>query len=157
MARRFAAAAAAALLVAPSAGVKVDPPSAAALRGLVAAGRASHVGGAEAAACAAARAEHRPKQTDSLAEYKDEAQGCLTWCGQFKANCFAGCKDDCVGYLGAPPCAAFVMDTDGCKAPCDQLTDVHKCLVTVQHNSTETCHSKFGGIAVPASGCEYAA
>eukprot|EP00429_Kryptoperidinium_foliaceum_P048734 CAMPEP_0176119984 /NCGR_PEP_ID=MMETSP0120_2-20121206/60341_1 /TAXON_ID=160619 /ORGANISM="Kryptoperidinium foliaceum, Strain CCMP 1326" /LENGTH=155 /DNA_ID=CAMNT_0017454415 /DNA_START=55 /DNA_END=522 /DNA_ORIENTATION=- len=144
-----------ALTVAPSGALKVDaPPSAP--HGLVAAGRQAHSAETEEAACAVARTQHRPKKTDTLEEYKGEAQGCLTWCSQFKSNCFEGCKNDCIGYLGTPPCAAFVMDTNGCKAACDALTAGHACLVDVKHDNTETCHSKLSAVSVPSSGCEYA-
>mmetsp|Transcript_107823 Transcript_107823/g.310567 ORF Transcript_107823/g.310567 Transcript_107823/m.310567 type:complete len:162 (-) Transcript_107823:122-607(-) len=107
------------------------------------------------AACATGQAKHMPKTPKTLAEYKEEATGCLTWCSDLSDTCFAGCMSDCVGYLGEPPCVSFTLDSgDECKTACDELLACHGCLQTVLASNTETCHSMLIAAHVPASGCE---
>mmetsp|Transcript_7411 Transcript_7411/g.21819 ORF Transcript_7411/g.21819 Transcript_7411/m.21819 type:complete len:149 (+) Transcript_7411:66-512(+) len=100
--------------------------------------------------------QHRPsKVVRDLAEYKNQAQECLSWCGGYSSKCFKGCLNDCVGYLKAPPCASFVLSTDGCKPACDAMTPIYSCLKTVSAESTQDCHVKFGDAKVPESKCPF--
>lgn len=102
---------------------------------------------------------HMPSQVASLSEYKDEAQECLTWCGALSNSCFKGCLNTCTGYLKSPPCAAFVLDQNGCKAACDKLNTGFNCLLTVAADNTQSCHSVLLGVTVPTNppenSCKY--
>merc|ERR1712048_1268208 len=103
---------------------------------------------------ATSEAMHRPKKVTSLSEYKEEASGCLTWCGSLSGNCFRGCLSTCITHLKAPPCPGFVLDANKCKDTCDLLQEGYSCLETVDANSTQMCHAKLT-VTVPEDGCPY--
>mmetsp|Transcript_9432 Transcript_9432/g.24452 ORF Transcript_9432/g.24452 Transcript_9432/m.24452 type:complete len:150 (-) Transcript_9432:33-482(-) len=130
--------------------ISVQPAALAVPRGLVVASSSS------SRACGAASSQHRPPLSKSLADYKGNAEECLSWCGGYSSKCFRGCLNDCVGHLKAPPCPAFVLSTDGCKDACDRLTPIYGCLQTVDANSTQDCHVQFASATIPETGCPYA-
>mmetsp|Transcript_24232 Transcript_24232/g.53805 ORF Transcript_24232/g.53805 Transcript_24232/m.53805 type:complete len:153 (-) Transcript_24232:70-528(-) len=116
-----------------------------------------HAGGARlviinATTCGAA-SKHLPKRPDTLAEYKDEALGCLTWCGALGDSCFRGCLDPCLKSLKDPPCAGFVVDNTPCFKACNALKPGMDCLGTVSPNSTHECHQILGATSLPEEEC----
>uniref|UniRef100_A0A7S1QTS4 Uncharacterized protein n=1 Tax=Alexandrium catenella TaxID=2925 RepID=A0A7S1QTS4_ALECA len=96
---------------------------------------------------------HLPLKPDSLAEWKDEAQGCLTWCASLGDTCFRGCLDDCSQALGPPPCAGFAMQKS-CFDGCNSLVPAFDCLQNVTANNTHTCHLHFDA-ALNLTGCPF--
>eukprot|EP00929_Paragymnodinium_shiwhaense_P120027 TRINITY_DN91933_c0_g1_i1.p2 TRINITY_DN91933_c0_g1~~TRINITY_DN91933_c0_g1_i1.p2 ORF type:complete len:163 (+),score=47.16 TRINITY_DN91933_c0_g1_i1:63-551(+) len=106
--------------------------------------------------CATTRAR-RPKKPESLAEYREEAEGCLSWCGQFSENCYEGCRNDCVGYLGPPQCTQFVAQAgNACDKACEELKPGYECIAKVTKNTTDQCYKKILDVKVPGEdGCKY--
>mmetsp|Transcript_32061 Transcript_32061/g.68301 ORF Transcript_32061/g.68301 Transcript_32061/m.68301 type:complete len:157 (+) Transcript_32061:34-504(+) len=97
---------------------------------------------------------HMPKRPGDLAEWKDEAQECLTWCGALGDKCFRGCLDDCTGALGAPPCASFALEPN-CSSACEKLVPAYSCLLNVSATLTHECHLKFNEATVPTDSCAF--
>mmetsp|Transcript_76398 Transcript_76398/g.151124 ORF Transcript_76398/g.151124 Transcript_76398/m.151124 type:complete len:173 (-) Transcript_76398:37-555(-) len=90
--------------------------------------------------------KHKPyKKPKNLAEFRDEAQGCLTWCGALKDKCFRGCLNTCTKALGLPPCAAFALDLR-CTKGCKSFAPVFSCMKEITAKETAKCHLKLGEV-----------
>ena len=90
--------------------------------------------------------KHKPaKKPTNLAEIKNEAEGCLTWCGALKDKCFRGCLNTCTKALGLPACAAFALDLR-CSKGCKSFAPVFSCMGEITAKETAKCHMKLGEV-----------
>mmetsp|Transcript_63081 Transcript_63081/g.195310 ORF Transcript_63081/g.195310 Transcript_63081/m.195310 type:complete len:159 (-) Transcript_63081:65-541(-) len=101
----------------------------------------------------AGAARHLPLRPNNLVEWRDEAEGCLTWCANLGDKCFRGCLDECAGALGPPPCLGFALQRS-CFDACHSLEPAFACLQSVSANSTHTCHLQFNA-ALNLTGCPF--
>ena len=99
--------------------------------------------------------KHMPMKPANLADYKDEAGECLTFCTSLNAtsSCFRGCLDDCTNALGPPPCVGFALEPP-CHTACQKLEPAFACLATVAQDSTHECHIKLNDATLPDKECK---
>eukprot|EP00427_Karlodinium_veneficum_P007349 CAMPEP_0169085460 /NCGR_PEP_ID=MMETSP1015-20121227/13172_1 /TAXON_ID=342587 /ORGANISM="Karlodinium micrum, Strain CCMP2283" /LENGTH=151 /DNA_ID=CAMNT_0009145549 /DNA_START=71 /DNA_END=526 /DNA_ORIENTATION=+ len=93
--------------------------------------------------------QHLPMKPKNLAEYKSEAEGCLTWCGSLDDKCFKGCLNTCSNALGPPQCVGFALEKT-CFDACNSLADPYGCLKTVDATNTAECHGKLQSVTIPS-------
>mmetsp|Transcript_14809 Transcript_14809/g.29204 ORF Transcript_14809/g.29204 Transcript_14809/m.29204 type:complete len:130 (-) Transcript_14809:41-430(-) len=98
--------------------------------------------------------KHFPMTPDNLNEYRDEADGCMTWCAaKTGPDCFDGCRDKCSKHLGAPNCPIFKGNTK-CMDACLEVKKFYECTRTVSYKNTLDCAILRNGLNLPKEGCK---